>query len=204
MPAPRPRVSAKVYRRRRLVATILALVIIGGLIAGGIFVAKLIGAGLASGPGGESAVNGGPVEPQPDAKPGTAPSAVCDEAGIEVTAATDKQSYGPQEFPVLSLQVTNKGKAPCDINVGTSQMEYEITSGEDVVFNSKDCQLDSSDLVKNLKPGASETANFLWEVNRSAPECAKVVAKPGRGGATYILVATLGKWSSAKVLFTLN
>lgn len=192
------------YRRRRLVAAILALLVIGSLVAGIFFIAGLLGNGPDAGPDGAAVGNSSMAKPEPDAKPGTPPSAVCDEAGIKVAAATDKESYGPQEFPVLTLRVTNTGKAPCDINVGTSQMEYQITSGDDVIFNSRDCQLDSTDLVKNLKPGASETANFLWKVKRSTPECSKVAAEPGRGGATYALVATMGKWSSEKVLFTLN
>ena len=192
------------YGRRRLVALILALLVIGGLVAGGFFIVGLFGNGPDSGQGGEAAGNSSTAKPKPGGKPGTPPSAVCDEAGIKVAAATDKEAYGPEESPVLTLRVTNTGKAPCDINVGTSQMEYQITSGDDVIFNSRDCQLDSTDLVKNLKPGASETANFLWKVKRSAPECSKVAAEPGRGGATYALVATMGKWSSEKVLFTLN
>lgn len=194
----------KVYRRRRLVALILALLVIGGLVAGGFFIVGLFGNGPDSGQGGEAAGNSSTAKPKPGGKPGTPPSAVCDEAGIKVAAATDKKAYGPEESPVLTLRVTNTGKAPCDINVGTSQMEYKITSGDDVIFNSKDCQLDSTDLVKNLKPGASETANFVWKVKRSAPECSQVAAAPGRGGATYALVATMGKWSSDKTLFTLN
>lgn len=187
-------------------AAILALVVIGALVTGGFFLAGLFGAG----PGAKSDAGTDPQgneiseELQPAIKPGTPPSAVCDEAGIKVTAAVDKPSYGPQEQPVLSLKVTNTGKAPCDINVGTSQMQYEITSGNDIIFNSKNCQIDPGDLVRNLAPGASETANLVWKVNRNAPGCEKVVTTPGRGGATYGLVATLGKWSSDKVTFTLQ
>ncbi|MGO2541568.1 hypothetical protein ACT3TS_07085 [Specibacter sp. AOP5-B1-6] len=203
MPAPKPRVSAKVYRRRRLVAVILVLLVIGGLVAGGFFLAGLVGGtnnDAGTGPG----ANGSTAKAKPAAKPGTPPSAVCDEAGIKVAAAVDKPAYGPEESPVLTLRVTNSGKAPCDINVGTSQMEYKITSGDDIIFNSKNCQLDPTDLVKNLAPGASESANFVWKVNRNAPECAAVESQPGRGGATYAFVATLGKWSSEKVTFTLE
>lgn len=198
---PAPKVSAKVYRRRRLVAAILVLLVI---VAGGFFVAGLLGGGSADDVGTNPAANGTPAKPKAAAKAGTPPSAVCDEAGIKVTAAVDKPAYGPHEQPVLTLRVTNSGKAPCDINVGTSQMQYQITSGEDIIFNSKNCQVDPGDLVKNLAPGASETANLVWKVKRNAPGCEKVVSEPGRGGATYGFVATLGKWSSDKVTFTLQ
>ncbi len=196
--------SVQVYRRRRLVAVVLALLVIGGLVAGGFFVAGLLGVGPGAGTATGQESNGIAAKPKPDAKPGTKPSAVCDEAGIKVTAGVDKPSYAPGERPVLTLRVANTGAAPCDINVGTSQMEFVITSGEDIIFNSKNCALEPDDLVKNLAPGASETANLIWSVNRNVPDCAPVTSKPGRGGATYALVATLGKWSSERVTFTLQ
>ena len=198
--------SSQVFRRRRQVVGILVLLVIAALVTGGIFISGLLGNSTTAGndAGTNPAAGGTTAKPKPAAKPGTPPSAVCDEAGIKVTAAMDKPSYGLDEMPVLTLRVTNTGKAPCDINVGTSQMEYQITSGDDIIFNSKNCQLDPTDLVKNLAPGASESANLKWKVNRNAPDCAPVVSEPGRGGATYVLVATLGKWSSEKVTFTLQ
>lgn len=198
--------SAKVYRRRRIVLAVLALLVMGGFVAGGILMAGMFGAGPAAQSESGQEINGGATKPKPKpgAKTGTKPSAVCDESGIKVTAAVDKPSYGPDEKPILTLRVTNAGPGPCDINVGTSQMEYVITSGDDIIFNSKNCQLDPEDLVKNLAPGASESANLVWAVNRNAPDCAPVSSQPGRGGATYVFVATLGKWSSERVTFTLQ
>lgn len=183
---------------------VLVLFVVVGLVAGGFFLAGLLGAGPAAEDSSEQGGGANEQKPVPVPNPGTKPSAVCDEAGIMVSAAVDKPSYGPDENPILTLRVTNSGKAPCNINVGTSQMEYVITSGDDVIFNSKNCQLEPNDLVKNLAPGASESANMVWQVNRNAPECAPVFSKPGRGGATYVLVTTLGKWSSEKASFTLQ
>ncbi|MHA7269433.1 hypothetical protein [Arthrobacter sp. HLT1-20] len=203
VPASKPAVSARVYRRRRQVALTLVLLVVVGLIAGGIFISGLLGAGPA--PSSNAApASSSSAKAKPAVKPGTPPAAVCDEAGIKVTAAVDKPTYGPDDFPVLTLRVTNSGKSPCDINVGTSQMEFQVTSGEDVIFNSMHCQLEATDLVKNLASGASETANFVWKVKRSAPGCAKVAVDPGRSGGTYSFVAKLGKWSSEPVTFTLQ
>jgi hypothetical protein len=206
-PARKQPVSAKVYRRRRQVVAVLVLLVVGALIAGAFALASFLGAGPNPEAPGQGAANpSATAKPaaNPAAKPGTPASAVCDESGIKVSGAVDKTSYAAGEDPKLTLRVTNTGKAPCDINVGTSQMEFKITSGEDAVFNSRDCQADSTNLVKNLLPGTSETANFTWKRNRSAPGCAKVDAQPGGGGATYVFVATLGKWSSDKVKFELQ
>lgn len=202
----RPKVSAKVYRRRRLVAVIFASLVVGALVAAGFFIAGLVGSDTGAAQPDETGqgVSDTTETAKAPVKVGTPPSDVCDEAGIKVSASVDKPSYAGDELPVLTLQVTNSGKTACDINVGTSQMEYVITSGDDIIFNSKFCAAELTDLVKNLAPGASEKANMVWHLNRTAPDCAKVVSEPGRGGATYVLVATLGKWSSDKVPFTLE
>ena len=123
---------------------------------------------------------------------------------MTVTASTDKPAYGPGENPMLTLKVTNGGKVPCEINIGTSQMEFLVTSGSDRIFSSKDCQASSEDLVKVIAPGASETANFPWNRNRSADGCKEVAAAPGGGGAYYIFTAKLGSRASPKAVFQLN
>ncbi|ALE04297.1 hypothetical protein AL755_00900 (plasmid) [Arthrobacter sp. ERGS1:01] len=211
-PARRPKVSAKVYRRRRQVAAALAVLVLAALVAGGIGLAGLIasrgsgksdGVPAAAAPAATTQATQSPANPV--AKPGTPASGVCDEAGIKVGGTVDKTSYPSGQDPKLTLKVTNTGKSPCDINVGTSQMEFKVTSGDDTVFNSRDCQAESTDLVKNLRPGASETATFTWKRNRTAPGCAKGTSTAvSGGGATYVFVATLGKWSSDKVVFTLK
>ena len=94
--------------------------------------------------------------------------------------------------------VTNGGTMPCEVNIGTSQMEYLVTSGPDRIFSSRDCQAKSEDLVKVIAPGASETANFPWSRTRSVEGCQPIEAKPGGGGAYYIFTAKLGSKASPK------
>lgn len=194
-------------------AGLLALMLVAGLIGGGFALAGFLGSVFGpsdAGPGNPGAGTGAgagrttPTAGAPEAKAASPASSVCDEKGIRVTGVADRASYAPAEEPKLTLRVTNTGKSPCDINVGTSQMQYKITSGTDLIFNSRDCQVGATDLVKTLQPGASESANFTWRRNRSAPGCAAEAARPGGGGATYVFVATLGKWSSAKVVFQLQ
>ena len=156
----------------------------------------------------------GKTSGQPEATPsGPAPTGTasappatptCDLTLVTVSASTDKASYAAGENPLLSLKVTNGGKAPCEVNIGTSQMEYTVTSGSDRIFSSVDCQAESGDLVKTIAPGQSESANFPWQRNRTVPGCAAVSAKPGAGGAYYIFIARLGNKSSSKAVFQLN
>jgi hypothetical protein len=146
------------------------------------------------------------------AAPGDDPSATssatagegCEQNLVTVTAATDKQVYAAGEKPLLTLKVTNNNKVPCEVNIGTSQMEYMITSGSDRIFSSMDCQAQSADLMKTIPPGKSETANFPWQRNRTVQGCESVEAKPGTGGAYYVFTARLANKTSPKAVFQLS
>ena len=132
------------------------------------------------------------------------PTNGCDLSKVTVSASTDKPGYSAGETPLLSLKVTNSGQVPCEVNLGTSQMEFLVMSGSDRIFSSRDCQDSSDDLVKTIEPGKSETANFPWERLRSVPGCTEVASKPGGGGATYTFTARLGNKESPKAVFKLG
>ncbi|MFP5311715.1 MAG: hypothetical protein ACLGH7_04810 [Actinomycetes bacterium] len=213
--------SAAVYRRRRLVVggallLVVALVVSGFALAG----AFKGGSKQASATQSSSAQPSATDQASPAASatpsasagatPSVPPSATasatpsCNQNLVTVSAATDKPAYGPGENPMLTLKVTNGGSVPCEVNIGTSQMEFVVTSGPDRIFSSKDCQDSSEDLVKVIAPGASETANFPWSRNRTAEGCQAVAAAPGGGGAYYIFTAKLGSRASPKAVFQLN
>ncbi|MFJ6027278.1 hypothetical protein ACIQCN_07415 [Pseudarthrobacter sp. NPDC092424] len=194
--------SAAVYRRRRLflggVLLAVAAMVAGGMAAGGVFDGReqVSSAGQAAPSATASSSPAG--TPSPTSTPS------CDQKLVTVTAATDKAAYGPDEKPLLTLKVTNGGKIPCKVNIGTSQMEFLVTSGEDRIFSSRDCQARSEDLIKEIAPGASETANFPWSRNRTVEGCRAIDAKPGAGGAYYVFTAKLGAKTSPKAVFQLH
>ncbi|MGO4492018.1 hypothetical protein AB4Y86_07995 [Arthrobacter sp. 2YAF22_2] len=204
-----------VYRRRRLfVGAILLLVLalaVGGFAA---ISAAINGAGPAA-TGSETPqqeLPGSTPAPSQSASPSASPSASaadspsptagCDDKLLTVAAATDKAAYAAGENPLLTLKVTNGNRVPCEVNLGTSQMEYMVTSGTDRIFSSVDCQAESSDLVKTIPPGQSETANFPWDRNRTVQGCAPIAAKPAVG--TYVFTARLGSKTSPKAIFQLG
>ncbi|MGM9472762.1 hypothetical protein ACS5PJ_12225 [Pseudarthrobacter sp. YS3] len=202
--------SAAVYRRRRLFVGVALLVAValglGGFAVSGAFSGKHASStdgatDGATGPASSPAAT--PSEPQA-ATPTPTPTPSCNQNLVTVSASTDKAAYGPDESPLLSLKVTNGGTMPCEVNIGTSQMEYLITSGADRIFSSRDCQAKSDDLVKTIAPGASETANMPWPRNRTLEGCSPIEAKPGAGGAYYIFTAKLGAKASPKAVFQLN
>lgn len=199
------------YRRRRLflgAALLMVIALIAGSFAlAGAFNGKSEQASSTDGAGATASADPS-TQPSPSAtapEPTPTPSATpsCNQNLVTVSASTDKAAYGPEENPLLTLKVTNGGTMPCEVNIGTSQMEFLVTSGADRIFSSRDCQAKSEDLVKIIAPGASETANFPWPRNRSVEGCQPVEAKPGGGGAYYIFTAKLGSKASPKAVFQL-
>jgi hypothetical protein len=196
-----------VYRRRRLfVGAILLLVLslaVGGFVAISTAINGADPAATASkSPQQEKPGSTPPPSTQESAAATPSPSSGCDQKLVTVTAATDKAAYPAGENPLLTLKVTNGNSVPCEVNIGTSQMEYLVTSGSDRIFSSRDCQAESSDLVKTIAPGKSETANFPWARNRSVEGCAAVAAQPA--GGTYVFTARLGNKTSPKAIFQLG
>ena len=183
-------------------------VAIGGFAA----VSSLLNTGQSSsgaGTGTSGQATGPAAGPGTSATPSASPSASpegngCEQNLVTVTAATDKPAYAAGENPLLTLKVTNGNRVPCEVNMGTSQMEFLVTSGSDRIFSSTDCQADSTDLVKTIAPGQSETANFPWQRNRTVQGCARIDAEPGAGGAYYVFTARLANKTSPKAVFQLH
>lgn len=204
--------SAAVYRRRRLFVGVALLVAValgfGGFAVAGAFSGSSEQASSTDGATGSAAGQapdpGASASATPEGAPTPTPTPTCNQNLVTVSASTDKAAYGPDENPLLSLKVTNGGTMPCEVNIGTSQMEYLITSGADRIFSSRDCQAKSEDLVKTIAPGASETANLPWPRNRTLEGCSPIGAKPGAGGAYYIFTAKLGSKASPRAVFQLN
>lgn len=198
------RPSAAVYRRRRLVVGILAIIVIAALVTVIALVVNSLNKPQASSSSSPSATNSS-VKPTPTPGAASTPTKpVCDQSKVTVKASTDATSYQAGKDPVFTLTVSNSGTVACEVNVGTSQMEYLVLSGSDRIFSSKDCQQKPSDLKKTIAPGASEKAVFPWQRNRSVEGCAAVAAKPGVGAnAQYTLTVKLGDRTSSKAVFTL-
>ena len=211
------RPSPAVYRRRRLVAGVLALLVLVGLgfaVAGAVrafsgdaeaAVESTVPVPSLTAPAPPEDKDGGKEDPAAKGaapEPEEKPDSLCPAGSVKVAAATDAEVYPAGASPVLTLTVTNTGESACEINVGTSQMEFLVASGSDRIFSSVDCQDGAQDYLKKVEPGASETANFPWNRNRSAPGCAAVASNPNPG--YYVFTARLGEITSEKAVFQLE
>ncbi|MFT4030001.1 MAG: hypothetical protein QM675_08990 [Protaetiibacter sp.] len=186
------RLPASVYRRRRIVVALAVLAVIV------VIVLLFIPRGTADD---TKPAGGSSSTPQPGAsETATADaSAACDPAVITLTPVTDQESYQADETPMISMTIVNSGATACTFDVGTDAQLYEIVSGSDPIWNSRDCQSDAQPLQQVLEPGVELTTTpFAWDRTRSsADSCDSERPQVTAGGATYRLSVSLGDATSA-------
>ncbi len=113
----------------------------------------------------------------------------CAAGQLRVTPISDKSDYAAGELPLLSLSVENVGKEACSADLGTAGMEFAVSSGDDQVWRSADCQENAESLAVILEPGKPlESEGIQWDRTRSSPETCDITRDPvGAGGASYHL-----------------
>lgn len=132
------------------------------------------------------------------------------EAHVGTSDAQDQLAFNPEDKPYFWFTVTNTGSVECKFNLGSDVTFFKVTSGSDVVWNSKDCNAArvSADPIL-LQPNVSlSNPAGPWDRVRSSNEgCA---AKDGltavsADGASYYLEADVnGILSTNKPQFVLN
>ncbi len=131
----------------------------------------------------------------------------CNPDQIAIAAITDSNSYAAGVQPALSMSITNIGSAPCTFDVGTSAQEYIITSGDDRIWSSKDCQTGAVANPVVLAPGVEQrTTPFAWDRTRSSTDTCNTTrpaAVAGPDGPTYKLQVKLGALESTLTAFRL-
>lgn len=193
---------ANIYWRRRLL-------VLGGLLL--VIVVILL---IVFSPKGEQAPSGASSSAPPSGSAQTDSGksdepVACDPSVITVTPVTDASSYPDGVNPMISMTITNNGAVACTINAGTDAQLYSIVSGPDPIWNSKDCQTDSTPAEVVLEPGAAgakSTTPFSWDRTRSSTStCDTQRPAVTANGATYRLSVSLGAIeSSTDVPFVLN
>ncbi len=118
----------------------------------------------------------------------------CAAGQLRVTPATDKTDYAEGELPMLSLSVENTGTEACSADLGSAGMQFEVSSGDDEVWRSADCQKNPENLAVILEPGKPlESEAVQWDRTRSSPETCDITRDPVvAGGASYHLRVEAG------------
>lgn len=123
-------------------------------------------------------------------------------ADLAVSAATDKQSYAAGQNPVLELTLENKGQHPCRVDAGSNHMAFVVTSGADTVFDSRHCAAAGEDRQITLDTGQKETARLTWNRVRTAEGCPAGQSEALAG--YYNLTTSLGDVASQQAVFSLQ
>lgn len=193
---------SRVYWRRRLVLLL-------GLLAVVLVIVLIVVRPGSGAPAGASSSSGKPaVSPAASAAavdPGTA--GACDPAKIVVDALTDATAYDLGSIPQLTFSIKSTATEPCTFSAGSDVQEFVITSGEERIWDSKDCQTSPVAASALLLPGVPKAGTPIpWDRTRSATDtCASERPPVVAGGASYHLdVIVNGVKSSATRQFLLN
>ena len=118
----------------------------------------------------------------------------CTTKNVTVEAVTDKTVYEAGEQPQLSVTIMNTGKNVCVLNAGTNAQVFTVKSGEELYWQSTDCQVDPIDAEVSLTPGTpiSSSVPIVWDRTRSSAEtCEGPREAVPAGGASYHLEVTV-------------
>lgn len=181
-----------VFRRRRLLALTILLVLVAGVALGAQAVMRAIDAAddviprtVSTAPITPVDVDDEPTGPPTEeelANPvDCRPAAVDLAIGMGTTAVAGATTAMP-------VTVTNAGQVPCLLDIGGAQIELTIYSGEDLVWTSQHCST-LGDRRVLLDIGAADTVAFRWTGTRSAPSCPG--DQPVAGAGTYRAVVVL-------------
>ena len=120
--------------------------------------------------------------------------AECDPAKVTVTPGTDASSYAPGVNPVLTFSLKSSATAPCTMSAGSDVQEFIVTSGDELIWTSRDCQTGEVAAVITLQPGVPFAGSSLpWDRTRSSTTTCDIARDPViAGGASYHLAVTVG------------
>jgi hypothetical protein len=123
----------------------------------------------------------------------------CDPSKITVDAITDNTSYEAGVNPVLSFTLKSSATGPCTFAAGSDVQEFRVTSGDELIWTSVDCQVDPVAAVTTLQPGVPKQGPSLtWDRTRSSIDtCDAAREQVTSGGASYHFEMIVGDVKSA-------
>ena len=137
----------------------------------------------------------------------------CDPGQLELVARVGdasgpRESFDGEELPLLWYEIVSKATDPCTFNVGTSVTFFTITSGEETIWSSRQCDRTAdTDLVALLEPGVSKRAQGAeWRRVRSSQSDGCGAGAPtvvAEGASYHLRVEVNGVLSQNKQQFLL-
>ena len=130
------------------------------------------------------------------------PPPACSTKDLSVAAVTGKSTYQVGDQPLVELQVTNVGAAPCVQDLADKQVELKVYNGESRVWGSHDCKVQPGTAVRTLAPHTPVLVAITWSGLSSRPGCSGTRQRVGAG--SYTLYATLAGKTGKAAQFSLG
>lgn len=130
------------------------------------------------------------------------PPAVCRTSDLSVSAVVASPTYTVGATPMLELQVTNVGRAPCVQDLADKQIVLKVYNGESRVWGSHDCETQPGTALRTLAVNNSVRVTITWSGFTSRPNDCKSRQRVGAG--TYTLYATLSGKTGKAAQFTIS
>ncbi len=127
--------------------------------------------------------------------------AACAPAQLKIAAATDKPTYKVGDQPVVAMQVTNTGAAPCTAALGDVQIEFQIYNGAARVWGSHDCKIDPTPDMETLPINTTVAKTLVWSGYSSQVGCG---TRQRVGAGTYTLNAYLSGQQGTPAQFAIT
>lgn len=134
--------------------------------------------------------------------PSSAAAPPCATKDLSIAAVVGKPSYQVGDQPLLELQVTNVGPAPCVQDLADHAVELRVYNGESRVWGSHDCQIQPGTDNKTLAVQRPVQVAVTWSGLTSQPKCAGTRQRVGAG--TYTLYAVLSGKTGTAQQFTIS
>lgn len=165
-PAQPSRPDPSTFRRRRIVALLIALILLGAIVAGAWALKNRFFPSAASTPDPSPSESTGPSE-EDLANP---TDCAAESLALSIDLAADSLPAGqPANIPVT---IENTGEVPCIVDVGKDALTLTINSGDDDVWSSRHC---SGGLPEErrllLDLDSKDTTVVAWGGDRSKKGC---------------------------------
>lgn len=193
------------YRRRRIIVGVLAIIIASVLTLGIVLAVQAVQS-VREDMSGPAPVAESP-EPSAPGPEGDAGSGACPPDTTRVAGSTDEDEYEDDEEPVLTIEVKNTHSADCLIDVSPERQEFVIEHEGDTVWSSRYCESSdenaegaSNPLVFPAKSGKKTTLEWpRVPVDDSCKQTADAFP-----AGEYDLIVKLGEEESEPARFTLK
>ncbi|MBU8579067.1 hypothetical protein [Brevibacterium luteolum] len=196
-----------VYRRRRIVVGVLALIVVCLLVLGIVLMVKAIQKVRQDSRDQAAAEAAAAQSPEPTlpAPIGDEASGACPADAVEIIAGTDEGSYAPGASATLELTVKNNHDVACAISVGPEHQVFEIRQDGKTQWSTEYCTPggdEADEDVRVFAPGTERKSTLKWQMTPTDKNCNRTGDSFEAG--EYELVTKLGEVESKPARFTVE